>query len=152
MSQKEFKFTERDARYLWILYSAYESSVPVLGPSEVSEQLSVSKVTAYQELRKLVAMGYAIHVPSKGFMISEKGTQIVRQLIRNHRILETFFVHVLNMPLDEACSNARSLEFAARAEFIDRLCAFLGHPSYCPHGYEIPHSENCYKRRGKDDE
>lgn len=145
MSSTEFRFTRRDTEYLKILYDAHKTMIPLLGPLEISNVLSVSKVTAYQELQKLVKLGYVIHHKSKGYSISARGIKVVEQLIRNHRILETFFVKILNIPPDEACKGVSGLEFAIKSEFVDRLCAFLNHPSHCPHGKEIPQGDNCCK-------
>jgi putative ABC transport system ATP-binding protein len=72
------------------------------------------------------------------------GEARARSVIRRHRLAERLFVDVLSIRDDASVeSNACTFEHILSPEVTDRICAFLGHPTTCPHGSPIPSGECC---------
>ncbi len=72
------------------------------------------------------------------------GEARARSVIRRHRLAERLFVDVLSIRDDASVeSNACTFEHILSPEVTDRICAFLGHPTTCPHGSPIPPGECC---------
>src|SRR5471032_713792 len=59
-------------------------------------------------------------------------------VLRKHRLVETFLVHVLKMDWAAVHAEAERLEHAISDDVLDRLDALLGHPATDPHGDPIP--------------
>jgi len=75
--------------------------------------------------------------------LTEKGEEVSRGIIRRHRLAETLFLHVLELPEGEAEESACELEHHLSLRVVDAVCSFLGHPPQCPHGKPIPRGECC---------
>ena len=62
-------------------------------------------------------------------------------VLRKHRLVETFLVNVLKMDWSDVHVEAERLEHAISDEVLDRLDALLGYPATDPHGDPIPSRE-----------
>jgi DtxR family Mn-dependent transcriptional regulator len=62
-------------------------------------------------------------------------------VLRRHRLVELFLAETLRMPWDEVHEEAENLEHAVSDRLIDRMEAFLGHPTVDPHGDPIPRAD-----------
>jgi len=143
------KLTQREAEYLKEIYSLAMEGVILVGPAELSKRFSVARPTALQVLKKLESCGYLKRYKSKGYSLTEDGKHLAKQIVRNHRIFETYLVKILNISLDEACRITKPLEISLDTMLIDKLCSILGHPERCPHGEPIPPGRHCPERRGE---
>ena len=141
------KLTRREADYLKEIYALTIEGKIIVGPTELSKRFSVARPTAYQVLKKLESYGCVVRYESKGYMLTKTGEHLVKQIIRNHRIFETYLVRVLHIKLEKACRMSKPLELSLDSDLIDKLCALLGHPGTCPHGRPIPPGKYCPKRR-----
>jgi len=72
-----------------------------------------------------------------------KGELRARGIIRRHRLAEKLFFEKFDMDAQQAESNACQLEHILSQEVTDSVCAFLGHPSSCPHDKPIPRGGCC---------
>jgi DtxR family Mn-dependent transcriptional regulator len=63
------------------------------------------------------------------------------KVIRRHRLLERFLAETLTMSWDEVHEEAEHMEHAASERLIDRIDAYLGHPTVDPHGDPIPRAD-----------
>jgi len=70
--------------------------------------------------------------------LTETGHVMATELVRRHRLLELFLVHVMGFPLDEVDAEAEQLEHAISEAFVDRMDTLLGNPTEDPHGDPIP--------------
>jgi DtxR family Mn-dependent transcriptional regulator len=59
-------------------------------------------------------------------------------VLRRHRLVELFLVKVLELDWSEVHAEAEELEHTISDKVLDRIDAFLGHPSVDPHGDPIP--------------
>lgn len=68
-----------------------------------------------------------------------------RDVIRRHRLGEILFAQTFGLPTREASDEACQLEHIISPEVAERICTFLGHPRFCPHGHDIPTGGCCLK-------
>jgi DtxR family Mn-dependent transcriptional regulator len=60
------------------------------------------------------------------------------EIVRHHRLVETFLFQVLDYPIEELHDEAERLEHFISESFEERIAAKLGHPTADPHGHCIP--------------
>lgn len=75
--------------------------------------------------------------------LTEDGTSRAEHLIRRHRLAELLFSEILDFDVDSNQPDVCRLEHAISPRVVERICGFLGHPPYCPHGRPIPRGECC---------
>ncbi len=81
-----------------------------------------------------------MHVKRQGVELTDAGRQAALEVIRHHRLLETFLATRLGMPWDEVHREAEVLEHHVSGALADRIAEALGHPERDPHGHPIPTS------------
>jgi DtxR family Mn-dependent transcriptional regulator len=81
--------------------------------------------------------------------LTEEGLARAERVIRRHRLAEVLFHTVLLVEEVEMEATACVFEHILSTAAADRVCAFLGHPSHCPHGRAIPPGDCC--RLGAED-
>src|SRR6185369_11693499 len=109
-----------------------------VGTGELAQALDVSPGTVTGMLKTLSEANLATYTPYEGAKLTASGRALAMKVIRRHRLLELFLVQTLKMPWDEVHEEAEHMEHAASERLIDRIDAFLGHPSVDPHGDPIP--------------
>ena len=105
---------------------------------EPTGQLSDATVT--QLFKWLAERGYVCYIPYHGVELTDAGQAIATELVRRHRLLELFLVHVMGFPLDEVDAEAEQVEHAISDAFVERMDALLEHPTEDPHGDPIPNN------------
>jgi len=73
-----------------------------------------------------------------GVQLSSAGKRRALEVVRHHRLIETFLYQVLDYPLEELHEEAERLEHFISERFEQRIAAKLGHPRIDPHGHSIP--------------
>ena len=68
---------------------------------------------------------------------SELATRAL-EIVRHHRLIETFLFEVLGYPIEELHDEAERLEHFISESFEERVAAKLGNPTIDPHGHCIP--------------
>lgn len=84
-------------------------------------------------LRRLASNEYAEYVTRKGGMLTQKGNEIGRRMVRNTRVVEALMARKFNIDVDERV--ACGIEHHMTKAFSESLCTLLDHPETCPHGY-----------------
>lgn len=73
-------------------------------------------------------------------VLTKRGGDYARQLIRAHRLAERLLYDVLGGDFE---SGACEFEHTVAHELVDSICILLGHPRACPHGMPIPQGQCC---------
>jgi DtxR family Mn-dependent transcriptional regulator len=73
-----------------------------------------------------------------GVLLSVAGKRRALEVVRHHRLIETFLYKVLDYPLEEVHEEAERLEHFISERFEERIEAILGYPKMDPHGHSIP--------------
>jgi DtxR family Mn-dependent transcriptional regulator len=89
-------------------------------------------------LKKLDGLGYVTQVKRQGVDLTEAGRQAALEVIRHHRLLETYLATRLGMSWDEVHREAEILEHHLSETLAARIAEALGHPERDPHGHPIP--------------
>lgn len=111
--------------------------VPVSTQS-LAARLRVSAASATNMLKKLASLGLVDHVNYRGADLTEPGRKIALEVIRHHRLLETYLAEALGVPWDQVHAEAEVLEHVLSEDLEDRIAARLGNPTVDPHGHPIP--------------
>lgn len=101
-------------------------------------QLAPASVTAM--LKRLSAMNppLVLHELYHGAQLTEDGKKVALEVVRHHRLLESFLSTALGYSWDEVHAEAHRLEHVISEEMEDRIARYLGQPARDPHGSPIP--------------
>ena len=94
--------------------------------------------TATTMVKALADSGLVTYEPRGGVKLSRGGEQLALHVLRRHRLVELFLVRVLGLDWSEVHVEAEELEHAISDKVLERIDAFLEHPSVDPHGDPIP--------------
>lgn len=137
MEREELSATAQD--YVKVVWNATEWSDAPVTTKRLAERLGVSAPTVSENVRKLVAAGLLDHEPYGAITLTPEGESRALDMVRRHRLIETFLVTQLGYGWDEVHDEAEVLEHACSPRMIDAIDRMLGHPTRDPHGDPIPH-------------
>ena len=120
---------------VWALQEWEPAPVP---PSVLAQRLGLRPSTVSEGIRKLADQGLLEHTPYGSVTLTDEGRTHAVQMVRRHRLIETFLVRALGYGWDQVHDEAEHLEHAVSDFLIDRIDAYLGHPTRDPHGDPIP--------------
>jgi DtxR family Mn-dependent transcriptional regulator len=123
--------------YLREIYKLGSSKSPV-SVTALAKQQGVSPASASAMVKKLAALGLAVHEPYRGIELTAAGTKVALEVIRHHRLLELYLAETLGVHVDEVHDEAERLEHALSEELEARIDRVLGYPTHDPHGDPIP--------------
>jgi DtxR family transcriptional regulator, Mn-dependent transcriptional regulator len=108
--------------------------------TEIAIHLTITAASVTNMLQKLAAQEPPLVAYKKhhGVKLSKAGKKRALEIIRHHRLIETFLHKVLDYPWDEVHQEAERLEHFISERFEERIAAKLGHPEFDPHGHAIP--------------
>jgi DtxR family Mn-dependent transcriptional regulator len=109
-----------------------------VGTTELAERLGVTPATATAMLKRLDERGLVRHRPYHGATLTPEGERVALEVIRHHRLLESFLAEALGMPWDRVHQEAEVLEHYISEELEGLIAERLGEPSHDPHGDPIP--------------
>ena len=106
--------------------------------SALAEELGVSSPSVSEMLSKLADQKLITHDPYHGASLTQSGSAIAVEIVRHHRLLETYLVKALGYTWDEVHEDADRLEHAISEKLEQRMWEALGRPTRDPHGHPIP--------------
>jgi DtxR family Mn-dependent transcriptional regulator len=124
-------------KYLRVIY-LLSFKGPCVTTSEVAARLGVAAPSVSAMLRRLDAAGLITAAGAGGIVLSEHAERHARDVVRRHRLIETFLVQSAGMSWDEVHEEAEALQDVVSDRLIDRIDTALGHPHRDPHGDPIP--------------
>ena len=138
---KESASTEALEDYAKAVYKLQQRAEGPVGNSALADELGVSPGAVSAMLKRMDELGLVAHVPYKGSQLTAAGERLAIEVIRHHRLLESYLVEVLGMPWDRVHAEAEVLEHYISEDLEERIALALGNPSRDPHGDPIPSSE-----------
>ncbi len=109
-----------------------------VGTNDLAGVLEVKPATVSDMLRKLREKKL-IHYKKYGkITLTETGKLCASDIVRKHRLWETFLHEKLDFGWEEVHELAEQLEHIQSDLLIDKLDRYLGHPQFDPHGDPIP--------------
>jgi DtxR family Mn-dependent transcriptional regulator len=118
-----------------LLQLSSEAPVPV---SVLARHLRVSAPSVTNMLARLASERLVVVGARGAARLSPAGERAAAQVLRRHRLLETFLVRVLELDWSEVHEDAEELEHHVSDRVLEALDRFMGHPSEDPHGHPIP--------------
>ena len=100
--------------------------------------VGVSPAAVTKAVQQLEKKELASHEPYHGVSLTEAGRKVALEIIRHHRLLETFLHDILGYSWDEVDEEAERLEHHISEKFEAAIDKLLGYPSFDPHGDPIP--------------
>jgi len=104
----------------------------------IAQHLGVTPASVSGMVRRLEGDGLVEREPYRGVRLTDAGRQLALEMVRHHRLLETFLARALGMSWDRIHAEAEVLEHHISEELEDLIDQHLGHPEFDPHGHPIP--------------
>lgn len=122
--------------YLKTIYKLQDSGAA--STTEIARSMNVSSASVTNMVKRLAQMGLVEYQSYKGVTLTTAGNKIALEIIRHHRLLETYLKEVMGYPWDKMHEEAEHLEHHISEEFEQKLEEMLGYPTHDPHGDPIP--------------
>ena len=108
--------------------------------NELAERLEVKPASVTGMIKRLAAaepplVQYEKH---RGVTLTKAGESVALEIIRHHRLLESFLHETLGYSWDEVHAEAERLEHVISEDLEERIAQALGNPQHDPHGEPIP--------------
>lgn len=130
-------FTEEN--YLKALLKVtIDNNVEEVGTNELAAQLDVKPATVTDMLKKLKDKKLINYQKYGKIGLNDDGRKVALEILRKHRLWETFLYEKLDFNWDEVHEIAEQLEHIKSAKLVNKLDAFLNFPQFDPHGDPIP--------------
>lgn len=130
-------YSPSEQDYLKAVYELQESRQAV-STSGIARKLGASPAAATKMSKHLAAKGLLKHVPYHGVRLTPWGQRVALEVIRHHRLLETYLHRALGYRWDEVDAEAEKMEHYISEEFEARVDEMLQYPACDPHGWPIP--------------
>jgi len=130
-----------EENYLKEIFHLLGNSESRVSTNALAARLNTKASSITDMLQKLADKKLIEYIKYKGCFLTNKGERIAIQIIRKHRLWETFLVNKLNFGWEEVHDIAEQLEHIESTKLIDSLDHFLNYPKFDPHGDPIPDKE-----------
>ncbi len=104
----------------------------------LAKRLEIAPASATGMIKKLTGLGFLTYKPYGGVTLTWKGKKAALEVIRHHRLIESFLFNTLKLPWDRIHQEAEKLEHVISEDLEERIDQFLGSPKTDPHGAPIP--------------
>jgi DtxR family Mn-dependent transcriptional regulator len=124
--------------YLKAIYVLQSEQGPPVSTSAIAEYLDKTSPSVTDMLGKLEDRGLVEREPYQGAELTAEGEAVALEVVRHHRLLESFLADRLDYDWSEVHDEADALEHHISEEFERRVAEALGNPAVDPHGDPIP--------------
>ena len=104
----------------------------------VAELVGNSPAAVTAAAKRLHGMGLVDYRRYRGVQLTEAGTRVALEMVRHHRLIESFLVEFLGYDWNDVHREADRLEHAISEELERRIAARISDPTTDPHGHMIP--------------
>jgi DtxR family Mn-dependent transcriptional regulator len=111
------------------------------GTNELAEALDVAPATVNNMLKKLKEKDFVSYEKYGKITLTDIGRNLAVEIVRKHRLWETFLYEKLNFTWDEVHEVAEQLEHIKSVKLVEQLEKFLDYPETDPHGDLIPNGK-----------
>ena len=133
--------SQSEQDYLTVVYDMqHERGAAWVTTSNLAQRLGVTPASVTEMLKKLAApdRSLLIYERYRGVRLSDAGLAAALEVVRHHRLIETFLSEALGYGWDEVRAEAHRLEHVISETMEDRMAAYLDQPQRDPHGAPIP--------------
>ena len=115
------------------------------GLSDIQTLLEAASDPEARQVLDLMLQEGLLEMEGESLRLKEKGEALAEGIVRRHRLTERLLMELFEVSEEEAEEEACKLEHILSPAVTDSVCAFLGHPPFCPHGKPIPQGPCCRK-------
>ncbi len=132
--------TESVDNYLKAILALGGPEEQSVSSTALAQRLGVAPASVTNMLQKLASARspFVEYEKHRGVRLSPEGKRRALEVLRHHRLIETFLYEILDFPIEEVHDEAERLEHFILERFEERIAAKLGHPKIDPHGHCIP--------------
>ena len=123
--------------YLKTIYRLSQEEFPV-STSRLAETCGVKPASVTGMIKRLSSLGLVDYKKYYGVTLTESGRKIALEVLRHHRLIETYLMKAFGFEWDEVHEQAELLEHVISEKLEERIAAYLNHPEFDPHGSPIP--------------
>ena len=124
--------------YVKVIYAHTEWQSESITSTAIAARLGLAASSVTEMVKKLVAQGLVVHEPYGAVELTPEGRALALQMVRRHRLIETWLVQRMDFAWDEVHDEAEILEHAMSDRLLNALDDQLGNPVRDPHGDPIP--------------
>jgi DtxR family Mn-dependent transcriptional regulator len=139
-SREQMANTESVDNYLKAIFHLSDGGKQRVLSGQLAERLEVTPASVTNMIQKLAAASppFVEYERHNGVRLSQTGRKRALEIVRHHRLIETFLYEVLDYPIDKLHKEAERLEHFISEDFEKSIAAKLGDPELDPHGHCIP--------------
>src|ERR1700730_14918131 len=118
--------------YLKALFRISGRAATLVPNARLAEEMGVSPGSVRAVLGRVATLGLIVHDPYRGARLTPDGLKVAVEMIRHHRLIETYLVRALGYGWDEAHEEADRLEHAISELLEARTSQGLGQHAFAP--------------------
>src|SRR5580704_15039618 len=141
MTTKDLLRTPAIEDYSKAIFSLEARRDEPVSTNALAERLNITPGSVLAVFLQINELGLITHVPYRGVRLTSDGRRIALEVIRHHRLLESYLAEALGMSWDRVHAEAEVLEHVLSEDLEELIAAKLGHPTVDPHGDPIPSAE-----------
>src|ERR1700683_4432708 len=141
MASKDSLLTPAVEDYAKAIYALESREDEPGSTNALAERLGITPGSVSAMLKRLDELGLITHLPYRGVRLTPDGRRIALEVIRHHRLLESYLAEALGMPWDRVHDEGAGLAHVLAEDLEALIAAKLGHPTHDPHGDPIPSAE-----------
>lgn len=123
--------------YLRAIYDLGRDGEPV-STTALAQRIGVAPASVTGMIKRLHGLRLLNHAPYAGVRLTPPGLRVAIELVRHHRIIETYLTEAMGLGWDAVHDEAHRLEHHVSAALGERMAELLGYPERDPHGAPIP--------------
>jgi DtxR family Mn-dependent transcriptional regulator len=127
--------------YIKAIYIIQEDTGERVSTSALADYLDVTSPTVSSMLKKLEDRGLVDREEYRGVTLTDEGEVVALEILRHHRLLESFLTEHLDYDWADVHEEADRLEHHISEQLTDRIAETLGNPGVDPHGDPIPDAD-----------
>ncbi|UEJ82762.1 metal-dependent transcriptional regulator [Brachybacterium halotolerans subsp. kimchii] len=124
--------------YVKAIWGLTEWSGDPVTPTLIAQRMDLKLSSVSDAVRRLADQGLLTHARYGSVELTDSGRGHALEMVRRHRLIETFLVETLGYRWDQVHDEAETLEHAVSDFMVERIDEVLGRPARDPHGDPIP--------------
>src|ERR1700682_4566653 len=127
--------------YSKAIFALQSRSEAPVSTTALAARLGITAGSVSAMLRKLDELGLITHVPYRGVRLPAAGRRLALEVIRHHRLLESYLADSLGMSWDRVHAEAEILEHVLSDDLEQLIATKLGNPTGGQPGEPLPSAE-----------
>ena len=110
--------------YLELIYETIQEKSTIKA-IDIAKKFDISRASVTEALQRLEQKGYISSGRYQPILLTDKGTNLAKEIIYKHETLQKFFISVLNLSEEEAEINACRIEHIITTTAFERIKEYV---------------------------